>query len=251
MSVAVIGGTGLVGAEVMTALRALGHDAVSLSRSSGVDVLTGAGLDDALRDVDTVIDVGNSSESEPTAMIDYFARSAAVIAAAERRSGVTHHVLLSIIGVDRVEHYPHFRGKSAQEAAVRSSGVPYTILRATQFFEFAETAVLWGAKDGYSDVPPLLMQPLSTQDAASELVALASAEPRNETVEVGGPERHDLVDLARRTQLARGGPAVRLVPSWQQSGFGEEMAGDLLLPHEGATITTTTAEEWLASIAAR
>ncbi len=245
MRVAVIGGSGLAGSAVVRSLGRRGHKAVSISRGSGVDVTTGDGLAAALDGVDTVIDVGNTAAAEPAAMIEFFVTSAANILAAEQEAGVRQHVLLSIIGVDRTRDYPHFTGKLAQETTVAGGGIPYTILRATEFFEFAESAVEWGTKGDFSDVPPLLMQPIAVDDVAEALVDAATAKPTNAIGEIAGPERHDLVDLARRIQAVRGGPVLRLVPSWDQSGFGEEMAGNLLLPGDGAVIAATTFEDWL------
>lgn len=211
--------------------------------------MTGRGLASALAGVDTVIDVGNTAAAEPAAMIGFFVTSSANVLAAEHEASVRHHVLLSIIGVDRTRDYPHFTGKLAQETTVANGGIPYTILRATEFFEFADSAVQWGARGDSSDVPPLLMQPVAVDDVAEALVDAAVAEPANAIVEIAGPERHDLVDMARRAQAARGGPVLRLVPSWEQSGFGEEMAGNLLLPGTGARIATTTFDDWLRGIA--
>lgn len=248
MKVAVIGGTGLVGSAVTRQLEERGYQAVPVSRSSGADLMLGTGLRSSFDGVATVIDVCNTNTSASAEMIEFFRISAANIVAAETDAGVSHHVLLSIIGVDQTKDYAHFAGKLAQEDAVQHGGVAYTILRSTQFFDFAESAVRWGTRGTASYVPPLLMQPISVEDVASSLVDAVATGPVNEILEIAGPERHDLVDMARRTLQARG-LTVELVPSWQESGFGVEMAGDLLLPHDHAHIATATFEEWLTSLA--
>jgi uncharacterized protein YbjT (DUF2867 family) len=153
-------------------------------------------------------------------------------------------VLLSIAGVDRVAHNGHYAGKRRQEALVRAGSVPFTILHATQFFEFAEMVVGWTLKDGSAVVPPLLVRPVAARDVASALVELAVDEPLGGIVELGGPETQDLVDMARRA-LAVSGKTVRLVPSWR-GPFGPEMAGEVLLPGPDARRATTTFDDWLA-----
>ena len=245
--IAVIGGTGLIGSAVTSRLHQAGHSVSSVSRRSGADLLTGEGLDAALEGVDTVIDLSNTNADNPVDMVNFFTRGAANLLAAEKKAAVTHHVLLSIIGVDLTLEYPHFLGKMAQETTVKKGGIPYSIVRAAEFFEFAESAVEWGLKNGHSDVPPLLMQPVAVADVARLLVELATSKPTNDTTEIAGPERHDLVDMARRIRASRGKPPLELIPSWVESGFGVEMAGNLLLPQPGARIASTTLEEWLRS----
>lgn len=248
MKIAVAGATGMVGTLIVAELHEnRDHEVVPMSRSTGVDLITGEGLDAALEGVDAVIDVSNSSSADAEEMISFFENSTRSLLQAEERAGVGHHVLLSIIGVEVTEKYPHFVGKRRQERLVTDAARSFTIVRAAQFFEFAETAVLWGQKDGYSDVPPLLMQPVDASEVASFLIETATSHPAGSMVEIAGPERHDLVDVARRT-LATRGRDVKLVPSWDQSHFGVEMSGNLLLPHDGARIGSTTLDSWLADI---
>lgn len=244
MKIAVAGGTGLLGGELVRQFTARGDTVVVLARSAGVDVENGQGLDEALAGVSTVVDVLNTTADAFDDVVAFFARTSDSLLAAERRAGVRHHVLLSIIGVDQTREYAHFAGKMAQEKAVADGGVPYTVVRSTQFFEFAEMSVAWGLSEGRSSIPPLLMQPISVADAATFLIEFARAEPVGGVVEIAGPERHDLVDVARRTLQARG-RSLSLDPSWIESGAGTEMAGNLLLPHDGARIASGTLQEWL------
>ncbi|TCK65784.1 NAD(P)H-binding protein [Curtobacterium sp. PhB136] len=249
MRIAVAGATGMIGSLIVAELaRARVHEVVPMSRSSGVDLLSGDGLDAALRGADVVIDVSNSSSTDPDEMISFFEHSSRRLVQAGARAGVRHHILLSIIGVDATERYPHFIGKRRQEQVVTDNTSSFSIVRATQFFEFAETAMLWGQKDDHADVPPLLMQPVDTYDVASYLIEVATSNAPGGFLEIAGPERHDLVDVARRTLAAKGRDAT-LVPSWDESGFGVEMSGNVLLPHVGARIAPTTFDDWLTRIA--
>lgn len=248
MRIAVVGGTGLIGSAVVRELEGrVGTEVVTIARSTGVDVFSHDEMARALSGVSVVIDVINTDADTLEEAASFFTASAGAVLGAETAAGVEHHVLLSIIGVDETKSYPHFAGKLAQEEVVRAGSVPFTIVRATQFFEFAEMAVGWGFDGTRSHVPPLLMQPIAVADAAIMLADVALAAPADQVVEIAGPERHDLVDVARRTAHARGRP-VPLVASWDQSGAGVEMAGNLLLPHEHARIGSTTLQQWLDSL---
>ncbi|WP_375386312.1 SDR family oxidoreductase [uncultured Microbacterium sp.] len=245
MKIAVIGGTGLIGSALVRHLEAIpATDVVVIARSTGVDVLDADQLAQALEGVSAVIDVINTGAVTRDDLVSFFSASTAALLHAEAAVGVQHHVLLSIIGVDQAPEEAHFAGKLAQENLVRSASVPYTIVRATQFFEYAEMAVGWGLDGETSHIPPLLMQPISLADTARMLADAAAGAPANGIIEIAGPERHDLVDVARRT-LAASGQHLVLDPSWDESGTGTEMAGNLLLPHEGALIGTDTLQQWL------
>jgi uncharacterized protein YbjT (DUF2867 family) len=226
------------------ALHAAGHDAVVIARSTGVDVSTGAGLDAALEGADAVIDVINSPATEAEEARTFFGTAASNLVAAEQRVGVAHHVLLSIVGIERAAGNAHYAGKIRQEEIVAAGPVPYTIVRATQFFEFAEMVVDWTTKDDRAAIPPLLVQPAAAADVAAELVQTALKDPLQRTVEVAGPETQDLVDMARRALIAHG-KTVTLVPTWRDGPFGTAMAGDVLLPAAAAILTPTTFDQWL------
>ncbi|MGR6915666.1 SDR family oxidoreductase [[Actinomadura] parvosata] len=243
MRIAVAGATGNIGALTTAALERDGHDVVRISRSLGVDLVTGEGLDAALAGVDAVVDAVNGPAGSREEAVGYFAAATRNLLAAEERAGVRHHVLLSIVGVHRVEGNAHYAAKREQERLVEAGQVPWTIVPATQFHDFAEMVAGWTEQDGVSTIAPLLIQPIAPADVAEVLAEVAVGEPQGRHADVAGPETQDLVDMARRTHQARG-REVKLVPVW--SGlFGTEMAGDVLLPGKDARITPTTFEEWL------
>jgi uncharacterized protein YbjT (DUF2867 family) len=248
LKVAVAGGTGLVGDRLTEALRRAGDHVVVIARSRGVDAVTGEGLDDTLEDVDVVVDVTNTHATDPEGARRFFGASTTNLLAAERHHGVGHHVVLSIAGVDRVQRNGHYIGKRHQEELVRAGPIPWTIVRATQFFEFAEMVVSWTKHDGTATIPPLLVQPIATRDVATALLDATHAGPQNQILEIAGPEPQDLVDMARRTLAARGDTATKLIPSWHDGPFDTEMAGDVLLPHPQATIAQTTFDDWLEGL---
>ena len=244
MRVAVAGATGTIGALTVAALARAGHDVVRISRSLGVDLSTGDGLDAALTGVDAVVDAMSYEGADRDEAVAYFGTATQNLLAAEERAGVRHHVLLSIVGVDRVEGNAHYAGKREQERLVTEGPVPWTIVRATQFHDFAATMMRWTEQDGVAPIPPLLVQPMAPADVAAILAEIATGTPQGRYRDVAGPEPQDLVDMARRTNDARG-HAVKLVPTWS-SLLGAEMAGDVLLPGPDARITPTTFDEWLA-----
>jgi uncharacterized protein YbjT (DUF2867 family) len=244
MRIAVIGGTGVVGRHTVAALRRAGHDAVVVARTRGVDVLTGAGLDDALVGVDAVIDVTNVQAPDAEATRNLFATATQHLLAAEHRAQVRHHVLLSIVGVDRLEGNAHYAGKRMQEEVLSSGPIPFTIQRATRFHEFAGQVVGWTRVGQVAAVPPLLVQPVAAADVGDVLVEVAAGVPQGRATDLAGPEPQDLVDMARRTLIARG-ESVRLVPSWQTGIFGVEAAGEVLLAGPEARLAPTTFDAWL------
>lgn len=246
MRVAVAGGTGLVGQYTVEALEQAGNDAVVLTRSRRVDLATGEGLDEALAGVEAVVDVTNTPETEPEPAREFFGTASANLLVAEQRAGVGHHVLLSIVGVERVEGNGHYAGKRRQEELVEAGPVPYTILRATQFHEFAGMVAGWTLQGDSAIVPPLLVQPAAASDVGRVLAEIATAPPQGRTLELAGPELQDFVDMARRTLEARG-ESIHLIPRWGDRPFSVEMAGEVLLPGPEARIGSTTFDDWLAS----
>lgn len=243
MRVAVAGATGHIGALTAAALEREGHEVVPISRSLGVDLLTGEGLDGTLAGVDAVVDTTNTSATGRTEAVAYLGAITRHLLAAEQRAGVGHHVLLSIVGVDRVEGNAHYAAKREQERLVEAGSVPWTIVRATQFHDFGAMVTRWTERDGTATVAPLLVQPIAPSDIADVLAEIAVGEPQGRYPDVAGPEPQDLVDMARRTNEVRGHP-MRLVPTWS-GPFGASMAGDVLLPGDGARIAPTTFDEWL------
>ena len=245
MRIAVAGATGHIGALTASALERDGHDVVRISRSLGIDLHTGDGLDDALVGVDSVVDATNASAADPAEAVAYFGTLTRNLLDAEQRAGVRHHVLLSIVGVHRVQGNAHYAGKREQERLVAAGPLPWTIVPVTQFHDFA--AMITGLTEhaGAATVAPLLVQPIAPADIADILAEIAAGEPQGRYADVAGPEPQDLVDMARRTNEARG-RRVRLVPTWSGM-FGSSMAGDVLLPGDGARIAPTTFDEWLAA----
>ena len=245
MRIAVAGATGLIGRSVMAALHEAAHHAVAISRSHGIDAYTGVGLEAALEGVDAVIDCLNGPSAGGADPLDFFGTTAANLLAAERRTGVRHHVLLSVVGIDRGQRVLHYAGKREQERRVVGGPVPWTVVRSTQFHDFAVQVALRAARNGVAPVAPLLVQPSAPADVGRLLVEVAAQGPLLSTIEVAGPQTEDLVDMARRTLEARG-RRIGLVPTWRGS-FGVDMAGEVLLPGAGARLTPTSFEDWLAA----
>jgi uncharacterized protein YbjT (DUF2867 family) len=244
MRIAVAGATGNIGALTVAALERTGHDVVPISRSLGVDLSTGDGLDAALADVEAVVDATNGPATDRAETVAYFGTTTRNLLAAEERAGVRHHVLLSIVGIDRLDGNPHYAGKREQERLVAAGPVPWTIVPATQFHDFAAMVASWTEQDGIAPIAPLLVQPIAPADVAEILAEIATGQPQGRYLDIAGPETHDLVDMARRTNQARG-RTVKLLPTWS-TAFGPEMAGNVLLPGENARIAPTSFDQWLA-----
>lgn len=243
MKIAVAGATGNIGALTVELLHQHGHDVVGLSRTLGVDLTTATGLAAALDGVDAVIDATNVPATTPDESVERFGTITRNLLAAEAQADVRHHVLLSILCLDRVQGNAHYAGKLEQERLVSSGPVPWTIVRASQFHDFAEMVAQWTERDGTATIAPLLVQPIAPREVAEVLVETALAEPLARRIDLAGPEPQDLVDMARRTYAARG-RAVKLVPTWS-GPLGPSMAGDVLLPTEGARLGRITFDEWL------
>ncbi|MFJ9733573.1 SDR family oxidoreductase [Streptomyces sp. NPDC101171] len=244
MRIAVAGATGNIGARTATTLERAGHEVVRISRSLGVNLITGDGLDVTLRGVDAVVDATSYEAADPDDAVAHFGTATRNLLAAEEQAGVRHHVLLSIVGIDRIEGNAHYAGKREQERLVAQGPVPWTIVPFTQFHDFAATVTSWTEQDGVAPIPPLLVQPIAPADVADILAEIATDAPQGRYRDVAGPEPQDLVDMARRTSDARG-HTVKLIPT-SSSLLGPEMAGNVLLPGEGARIAPTTFDEWLA-----
>ncbi|WP_049558406.1 SDR family oxidoreductase [Nonomuraea sp. SBT364] len=246
MRIAVAGATGNIGSLTVAALERDGHEVVRISRSLGVDLVTGDGLDDALTGVEAVVAATNGPAARREEALGFFATATGNLLAAEERAGVRHHVLLSIVGIHRVEGNAHYAGKREQERLVAAGPVPWTIVPATQFHDFAEMVASWTEQDGVATIAPLLVQPIAPADVAGVLAEVVTGEPLGRHADLAGPEPQDLVDMARRTHRARG-REVKLVPTWA-GVFGTSMAGEVLLPGDGARIEKTTFDEWLAAL---
>ena len=244
MRVAVAGASGNIGPLTGPALRRHGHDPVPISRSHGVDLVAGRGLDEALTGVDIVVDAISAPPADREATVAYFAAATRNLLRAEQEAGVRHHVLLSIVEVHRIAGNAHYFGKREQERLVSAGDVPWTIVPFTQFFDFAATVATWTEQDGTAYLAPLLIQPIAPGDVAEVLAEVAGGPPQGRHRDVAGPDRHDLVDMARRTQQADG-REMTLVPTWEGI-LGADMAGNVLLPGPDARIAPTTFDDWLA-----
>lgn len=245
MRIAVVGATGRIGAAAVQSLERDGHTAVPISRAAGVDAYTGRGLDEALAGVDAVIDASNTSVQGEAEIVDFFGTTTGNLLAAEAAAGVHHHVLLSIVGLEHGQDVPHYAGKREQERLVTAGPVPWSIVRSTQFHDFAATVVGWAEHDGVARIAPLLVQPIAIPDVGAALADVAVGAARHERLDIAGPQTQDLVDMARRTLAARGHD-VTLVPTWQGL-FGLDMAGEVLLPGKEVRVMPTSFEDWLAA----
>jgi uncharacterized protein YbjT (DUF2867 family) len=210
-----------------------------------MDAYAGSGLADALRGADALIDVTNNPSQDRAEIVDFFGTVTKNLLAAEEKAGVRHHVLLSIVGLDHDTRAPHYAGKREQERLVADGPVPWSIVRATQFHDFAAMVAGWTEKDGAATIAPLLVQPIAHEDVAAILADVAAGPPLAARLDIAGPETQDLVDMARRTLAVRG-QDIRLIPTWR-GPFGPDMAGEVMLPGEGAKLGPTTFDDWLAA----
>lgn len=244
MRIAVAGGTGVVGRHVVDELRGRGHDAVVIARSAGADVRRPETLADRLTGVDVVVDCLNVATTRGRVAADFFTSTTRNLLAAETETGVARHVVLSIVGIDRVPT-GYYRAKLAQESAARESAIPVTILRATQFHEFAGQLLDQLRKGPVVVAPRMTSAPVAAAEVAAALVDLAEQPPATDTVELGGPERHDIADLIARLARARGVRA-RVVPVALPGAGGRAMRSGALVPEAPWRTGTQTWDDWLA-----
>lgn len=243
MKIVVIGGTGLIGSRLVGILRDKGHEVLPASPDSGVNTITGEGLDAALNGAQVVVDVSNSPSFEDTAVLKFFETSTGNLLAAEKQAGVKHHVALSIVGTDRLPDSGYLRAKVAQENLIRKGGVPYSILRSTQFFEFI-ARIAQAGPDGKVHVSSALFQPVLSADVVAALGDVTIGEPLNGTVEVGGPERFRMDELVRRV-LQANGDKREVVGDTHARYFGAELNDQSLVTSAGARIGSKRFEDWL------
>lgn len=245
MKIVVIGGTGLIGSKLVKKLQADGHDALAASPNTGVDVISGKGLAEALAGAQVVVDVSNAPNWDDAAVMEFFQTSARNVLAAETAAGVGHHVALSVVGTERLQASGYFRAKLAQEQALKAAAIPTTILRATQFFEFLGAIADSGTQDGTVLLPPVLFQPESAGDVAAVLADLAENAALNGTVELGGPERLRLNEFVRRYLSAKGDPRP-VVTEANAPYYGVAVDERALIPGDDARIGTTRFADWLS-----
>jgi len=245
MKIVVIGGSGLVGSKLVTKLREQGHEAVAASPNSGVNTLTGEGLAEALKGSSVAVDVSNSPSWEDNAVMNFFETSTRNLLAYEAAAGVGHHVALSVVGTERLLESGYFRAKIAQENLIKGSSTPYSIIRATQFFEFVKGIADLSTDGNTVRLPPALIQPMAADDVASAVCRIALGSPVNGTVEVGGPEQFRLPELVRRGLAARKDPRVVVADPYARY-YGIELSESALVPGGDARLGETRFETWLS-----
>lgn len=249
MKIIIIGGTGLIGSKLVSKLRERGHDAVPASPDTGVNTISGEGLSDALAGADVVIDVSNSPSFEDSAVLKFFETSTRNLLAAEAAAGVRHHVALSVVGNERMRDSGYQRAKGAQEKLIRESAIPYSIVHATQFFEFLKSITDAATINNAVRLPPVLFQPMAADDVAEAVARISVGQPVNGVVEVGGPEPFRMDELVRAALTAKGDPR-EVITDPTARYFGALLSERTLLPGDDAQLGDTTFDEWRRQAAA-
>ena len=244
MKIVIIGGSGLIGSKTAERLRRKGHEVVAASPKSGVNTITGEGLAAALKGAQVVVDVANSPSFEAKAVLEFFETSGRNLFAAETAAGVGHHVALSVVGVDRPPGNDYFRGKLAQETLIKTSGIPYTIVRSTQFFEFMGAVAESGADGQTIRLSTAHMQPIAADDVADVMADAALAAPRNGMIEIAGPERLPLSDIVGR-YLRATGDARTVAADAHTPYFGTAVTDKSLTPGDNPRLGKTRFDDWL------
>jgi uncharacterized protein YbjT (DUF2867 family) len=248
MKIVVIGGTGLIGSKLVSKLREQGHEAVAAAPNTGVNTLTGEGLAEALEGASVVVDVSNSPSWEDAEVLKFFETSTRNLLTYETAAGVEHHVALSVVGTDRLSESGYFRAKIAQEKLIKGSSIPYSIVRATQFFEFLKGLADISVVDGKVHLPPVLFQPMAADDVASAVCRVALGPPVNGIVEIGGPEQFRVDELVRRRLATLKDPREVIAdPNARYSGA--KLSEKTLVPGNNARLGETRFETWLSQSA--
>ena len=248
MKIVVIGGSGLIGTKLVKWLREAGHEVLPASPDSGVNTLTGEGLAAALAGAQVVVDVANSPSFEDEAVMKFFKTAGRNLLAAEAAAGVGHHLALSVVGTERLLESGYFRAKMAQEDLIKASGIPYTILRSTQFFEFVNGIVKSGAEGDAIRLSPALVQPIASDDVAAALADLTVGSPLNATVEVAGPESCPLDNFAREF-LAASGDKREVIADVHARYFGAALNDRSLTPGDNPRLGSIRFADWLSRAA--
>ena len=250
MKIVVIGGSGLIGSRLVTQLQTQGHEAVAASPKSGVNSITGEGLAAALKGAAAVVDVTNSPSWEDAAVLEFFETSTRNLLSYGAAAGVKHHVALSVVGTERMLGSGFFRAKMAQEKLIQAASNPYTIVRATQFFEFVKGIADFSTKGNQVRLPSVLIQPMAADDVAAAVGRLATGAPVNGMVEIGGPEKFPLDELVRKYFAGTKDPR-EVVTDPKASYYGVQVSERSLVPEDNARLSETRFETWLAQSAAK
>jgi uncharacterized protein YbjT (DUF2867 family) len=244
MKLVIIGGTGLIGSKLVAKLREHGHEAIAAAPDRGVNTLTGEGLDEALHGASVVVDVSNSPSFEEKAVMEFFTTSTRNLLEAEAGAGVTHHVALSVVGTERLPDSAYFRAKVAQEKLIEQSTIPFSIVHATQFFEFVKSIAAAATTGNTVRLAPVLIQPMAADDVAKAMARIAVGAPLNGTVEVAGPEQFRLDELVRQ-QLRAGRDPREVVTDPRARYFGAELGERSLVPGANARLGEIRFKDWL------
>src|SRR5881396_711455 len=250
MKIVVIGGTGLIGSRVVTWLRGHGHEAVPASPNSGVNTLTGEGLAEVLKGASVAVDVSNSPNWEDAAVLNFFETSTRNLLTYEAAAGVKHHVALSVVGTQRLSESGYFRAKIAQEKLIKESSIPYSIVHATQFFEFLKGLADISMVGGKVHLPPVFFQPMAADDVASGVARIAVGPPVNDIVEIAGPEEFRVDELVRRRLASLKDPR-EVIADPNARYAGAKLGEKTLLPGNNARLGETRFETWLSQPAAQ
>jgi uncharacterized protein YbjT (DUF2867 family) len=250
MKIVVIGGSGLIGSKTVNRLRDAGHEVVAASPNTGVNTITGEGLPEALAGAQVVVDLANSPSFEDKAVLEFFQTSGRNLLAAEATAGVGHHVALSVVGTERLQESGYFRGKLAQEKLIKASGIPYTIVRSTQFFEFLRSIVQSGTAEKTVHLSPAYVQPIASDDVAAAMADVTLGKPVNGTIEIAGPERVRLNELVGRYLKATNDPR-EVVTDVHARYFGAELNDQSLVPGDNPRIGAIRFEDWFSQSTGR
>jgi uncharacterized protein YbjT (DUF2867 family) len=244
MKIVVIGGTGLIGTKVVANLRGKGHEVIPASPNTGVNTITGEGLAEALVGAQVLIDLANSPSFADADVMNFFKTAGSNLAKAAKRAGIRHHIALSVVGSDRLPDSGYLRAKLAQEELVKGSGIPYTIIRSTQFFEFVGGIAQSATQSGTARLSPAHLQPVASDDVAALVTRVAIMAPANGIIELAGPERIGLDDLVRRYFTVKR-DARKVVTDIHARYFGTELDDKSLTPGDNPHIGATTYQDWL------
>ncbi|HTE23918.1 SDR family oxidoreductase [Flavitalea sp.] len=243
MKIVVIGGSGLIGSNLVNKFRQLGHTVIAASPNSGINTITGEGLDEAVKDANVVVDVSNSPSFEDNAVLAFFQKSTNNQVTAETKAGVQHHVAVSVVGAERLPESGYLRAKLAQEELIKKSGIPYTILRSTQFFEFAAGIAKSGTMGEEIHISTGAVQPIASEEVVNALVEIVLGGPLNTTVEVAGPVRMPMYEFIRY-YLDATEDSRHLIADEHARYFGTELNDDALVPGENPRLGKIKYEDW-------
>lgn len=246
MKIVVIGGSGLIGSQLVNKLSQLGHEVISASPATGVNTITGEGLSEVLKGTDIVVDVANSPSFEDQAVMEFFETSGRNLLAAEKTAGVKHHIALSVVGTDRLQESGYFRAKQVQENLIKASGIPYSIVHSTQFFEFLGGIAASATEGNIVRLSPAHIQPIASADVASAVAEVTLAAPANGIIEIAGPDRFSLSDLVQ-LYLTKNNDPRKVTADVHARYYGAELNDEMLVPGDDARISKIDFEYWFVN----